>query len=325
MEFGFIMFMSVIIVLVGTFGICYLEPEKFPSLFDGFWWTMTTVTTVGYGDYYPTTILGRLLGIFLFIFGIGIIGVLISKTVDSITTYNKLKTEGMLMYKNKEHYIYIGYSAKTENAIREVLVHNPEAEIVLIDTLPNCPYMHNQVHYIQGDPSEEEILLKANILESKRVAIFADSSITDPILADGKTLLIASAVESLSEQTENEIHTIVEICEESHISKFRHIRVDDFVLSNDSVSLLIAKATLQPGTTQLFRQLLSKRYGNNIHVLKPSSQWSTYRDAHLALFDKGAVLIAINDEMDFKDAKSKKLKSTDTLYIVCSDEIYSTL
>ncbi|WP_010174458.1 TrkA-related ion transporter [Bacillus coahuilensis] len=226
------------------------------------------------------------------------------------------------MYLKKNHYVYIGWSKKTEQAIHEVFAHDSHAEIVLIDELPESPVSHSQVHFIQGDPSDEEILEKANLFYAKRVAIFSDTKIDQTLLADGKTLLIASAVEAMCKEGGKNIHTIVEICEERNIPKFKHINIDDFVLSNDGVSLLMAKATLHPGSTALFRQLLSKRTGDNIHELKPAPNWKTYRDASQAIFEQGGSLLAVNDQMDFTNASTQLLKETDTLYIVCKDETY---
>ena len=47
---------------------------------DGFWWAITTLTTVGYGDIYPTTTEGRLIAVCLMVSGICVLGV-ISATV----------------------------------------------------------------------------------------------------------------------------------------------------------------------------------------------------------------------------------------------------
>ena len=325
MNYVVVLSLSFIIICFGSVTIHLVEPDRFPTLFDGFWWTMTTLTTVGYGDYFPVSVPGRLLGVFLFIFGIGIIGVLIGKTVESVTIYQKLKREGKLMFRKKGHYVYIGWSKKTEQAMNEIFLHNPEAFIVLIEDMAHTPFEHEQVHFVQGDPSDEEVLMKANILEALRVAIFADSRIENPLLADGKTLLIASAVEALSAEHQKDIQTVVEVCVEKHISKFKHIRVDDFILSNDSVSLLMAKATLQPGTSNIFRQLMSKQFGNNIYTLSSNPNWLTYLEASQALLQKGAVLIAVNDDMDFKNATEKVLGPQDTLYFVCQETCYEEL
>jgi voltage-gated potassium channel Kch len=45
---------------------------------DALWWAFVTITTVGYGDYYPVTELGRITGIFVMFSGVGIIGALAS-------------------------------------------------------------------------------------------------------------------------------------------------------------------------------------------------------------------------------------------------------
>jgi len=261
----------------------------------------------------------------LFIFGIGLIGVLIGKIVESASTYQRLKKEGRLLYKKSGHFVYIGWSKKTEQAIIEIFNHDAKMSIVLIDNRPETPISHDQVHFISGDPTNEDVLMRANILESKRVAIFSDPDIDEAVLKDGKSLLIASAVEALSIEHEADVQTVVEISEERHISKFNHIRVDDFILSDDSVSLLMAKATLQPGTTTIFRQLLSKKFGNNIHVIRTKDTWKTYRDASQRLLDDGAVLIAVNEDMDFRSSNQKMLKENDILYVICHDSTFEKL
>ena len=79
---------TAIFVLVGlTFAIGiaitplerWLSPATtFTTTEDGLWWAVTTVTSVGYGDYYPVTTVGRILGAFLQVAGVMLFGLVIA-------------------------------------------------------------------------------------------------------------------------------------------------------------------------------------------------------------------------------------------------------
>ena len=71
-----IFFMVVMILLASS--IMYfvenaVQPDKFPNIPATLWWAVATLTTVGYGDVYPVTILGKILGSIISIMGIGLI------------------------------------------------------------------------------------------------------------------------------------------------------------------------------------------------------------------------------------------------------------
>ncbi|HEV7448917.1 MAG TPA: ion transporter [Candidatus Paceibacterota bacterium] len=67
-----------IIVFLGTLAFFAAEHATNPhvgTLFDSFWWAISTVTTIGYGDIYPMTVAGRLIAIVLMITGVGTSGI----------------------------------------------------------------------------------------------------------------------------------------------------------------------------------------------------------------------------------------------------------
>lgn len=70
--------MSVLVVTIGTILISTFEfqtPDAtITNAGDALWWTLVTMSTVGYGDMYPITFAGRSVAIFLMFFGIGIFG-----------------------------------------------------------------------------------------------------------------------------------------------------------------------------------------------------------------------------------------------------------
>ena len=72
-------FFVFIILILASLLIYYAEhdaqPDQFENAFSGLWWAVATLTTVGYGDIYPITPLGRVLGAIIAILGIGMVAV----------------------------------------------------------------------------------------------------------------------------------------------------------------------------------------------------------------------------------------------------------
>jgi voltage-gated potassium channel len=67
--------------------IHFTDKQNFPSIGDGLWWAVQTVTTVGYGDLVPTSTLGRLIAALVMIGGIGFLTV-ITATITSVFIEN---------------------------------------------------------------------------------------------------------------------------------------------------------------------------------------------------------------------------------------------
>ena len=72
-------FFVFMILILASLLIYYAEhdaqPDQFENAFSGLWWAVATLTTVGYGDIYPITPLGRFLGAIIAILGIGMVAV----------------------------------------------------------------------------------------------------------------------------------------------------------------------------------------------------------------------------------------------------------
>ena len=68
---------TVLIVIFSSISILTVEiaPESnIKTAEDAIWWTIVTVTTVGYGDKFPVTTEGRLIGVLVMIAGVGLFG-----------------------------------------------------------------------------------------------------------------------------------------------------------------------------------------------------------------------------------------------------------
>ncbi len=85
-------FVAFILLVISSTLMYYVEsdaqPEKFASIGHSFWWSVATLTTVGYGDVYPVTGLGKLLSAIIALIGIGFValptGIISSAFVEKI-------------------------------------------------------------------------------------------------------------------------------------------------------------------------------------------------------------------------------------------------
>ncbi|MEK3675198.1 potassium channel protein [Paenibacillus sp. FSL R10-2771] len=296
-----------------------LEPDTFHSWFNAFYWVMTTMATVGYGDYFATTVTGKVFTIFLYIFGIGLLSLVIGKIIDAMGEMQRRRGAGTLSFHGHNHVVLINWNRKTQAAVDEILCYDGNCKIVIIDENGRHPLEQlEQVHFINGDASSDDILLKANIGSARAAIVFGDTRIDEASLSDGKTLLIASSIERIAPQ----VHTTVEIMQEKNIQNFKHVQVNEFVLSHDAISRLAVRSALQEGNSEVITQLLSRQHGDDIYEIPRSRAWNTYGDAFQDLLRQGATLLSDRGDLGINRKLGQPIPDDARLYIVADEETY---
>ncbi|AKG37909.1 ion transporter [Paenibacillus durus ATCC 35681] len=312
--------LSILLFVAFSATVAYvLEPDTFGNWFNSFYWVMTTMATVGYGDFFAKTAIGKIFTIFLYIFGIGLLSLVIGKVIDSIAEIGRQRRAGKLPFLGENHVILINWSKKAQAAVGEILSYTPDCQIIIIDESGQHPLEQmNQVHFISGDPSSDEILVKAGLPKARAAIIFGDVRIDEAALVDGKSLLIASSIERIAP----DVHTTVEIMQEKNVQNFRHVQVNEFVLSHDAVSRLAVRAALQEGNPEVIAQLISRSHGDDIYEVPVDRSWKTYGDAFQGLLRQGATLIADRNDLGINRKLNESIPAEARLYIVSDEATY---
>lgn len=104
----------IILILMIASSLCMysleheVQPDVFQNAFSGVWWAASTLLTVGYGDIYPITTLGKVFGIFISFLGVGMVaiptGIISAGFVDQYSTIKKRSEYG---YEADLHFIKI--------------------------------------------------------------------------------------------------------------------------------------------------------------------------------------------------------------------------
>ena len=94
-----VLFLIVITILlfIVSAGIYFFEnkaqPEVFKSIFHSSWWSVVTLTTVGYGDVYPITIGGKIFTFFVLLLGVGVVTVPAGLVATSLLKAREIQDE----------------------------------------------------------------------------------------------------------------------------------------------------------------------------------------------------------------------------------------
>ena len=123
-NYLFIVIFGLIITwFLGAIIISTIEPGSFNNFKNSLWWTIVTMTTVGYGDFAPKTSAGRLFSIFVMFAGISLIAIL-TATISSIFVAQKIREgKGLEKISTSDHLVLCGWNKNGKKIIEKLLLY----------------------------------------------------------------------------------------------------------------------------------------------------------------------------------------------------------
>lgn len=296
------------------------------TLPDALWWAMVTMTTVGYGDYYAQTALGRFLISYpCMLLGIGVLGYLVGIMSNALLDIASKLRKGLMNIEFKNHIIICNLPSEKKilNIIKELKAapQYSNKKIVLITDIINElseSLKNEKVHFIHGSPTDEAILLKSNILHCDGVIILAE----DPtnIRSDERTFMIGSLVEMMEKQHNTPIKTITEIVASDNVKNIERAGVDGYISEDGMAGCLLVQEFINPGINRIISQVISNSIGSQFYIHTTKLTGFKIRDVQIAALEHDINMQIIgltgSNENILNPSKNTVIKKDDQLIVL---------
>ena len=250
-----------LVMILGGLVLRMLEIGKITEGEAPFWWAIVTMTTVGYGDFTPKTLEGRMFAVFVMFAGISLTA-MFTAIISSIFVAKRIREEkGLEKVNIKNHIILCGWNRNADKIIDSIqyLAERGRKDIVLINDLDEeeiarlkTRYRKIRLHFVAGDYTSEQVLVKAN-LEVAETVIIIPSDISDSIHnPDDKTILAALTIKGL----EPNIRLIAYLHDRENLTHIKRANADEVVISDDFGAYMLASHVMNPGIPQTVNRLL---------------------------------------------------------------------
>jgi len=250
-----------LVMILGGLVLRMLEIGKITEGEAPFWWAIVTMTTVGYGDFAPKTPEGRMFAVLVMFAGISLTA-MFTAIISSIFVAKRIREEkGLEKVNIKNHIILCGWNRNADKIIDSIqyLAERGRKDIVLINDLDEeeiarlkTRYRKIRLHFVAGDYTSEQVLVKAN-LEVAETVIIIPSDISDSIHnPDDKTILAALTIKGL----EPNIRLIAYLHDRENLTHIKRANANEVVISDDFGAYMIASHVMDPGIPQAVNRLL---------------------------------------------------------------------
>lgn len=253
------------------------------------WYFVVTAATVGYGDFFPTSPGGHVVGVYVIVGGIVTLTILFTQLADAIRSIRGKRMRGIAPLDLDDHVVLLGYTpGRTERILAELTAEGrlrvalcAWEDQVTENPVPDEP----AVQFVRGDLTDVDVMRRA-CLAAARTALIDGRD-------DNETLAIAVAVDHVRP----DIHMIAALRD---LERRKHLRYVNPAVQGVQwhMPFLLTEEAVDPGITEIYRNLMTADGEGNTYSLTVPAGFphATFGDAQTA-FGRvhGATLLALRD------------------------------
>lgn len=245
------------------------QDSNIKTYVDSLWWGIVTFLTVGYGDKYPVTPLGRIFASFLMIAGVLVISLLTARISNIYFEAALMKRRGDVETENlHDHFIICGWTDDMQDLIFHIMDFNPDLKSERIIVLANIPdstrdnlLAHPKLQdlgVIVGEYYTESQLRRAVPEHARKILILADRTaspsgqLPTQVEVDARTIMCAMSLSNIARGT----MIAAEVLDPKMAQYLKIAGVSEIIYSREYSRLLLGNASGGTGVVNIMFDLL---------------------------------------------------------------------
>lgn len=265
-------------VLIGSLSFFVVESrvnERVQTPWDALWWTVVTLTTVGYGDTVPATPAGRVVALVLMLAGMILLAVFAGVMSQTMVGYLlDVREERVRMSSVVDQVVVCGWNSRGPMIVEELAALDPDRSVVVFSAGESPEDLPSTATHIRGDPTREAELDKVRMAVASAAIVLATPG--EALSAsDGHTALVVYTVRSFEAKLSRRevhrkrpLHICAELMDPENFDHLKTAGADEVVHTAQIGSNLIAHSSNRPGMASVVKELLSW-WGQQIDISTP--------------------------------------------------------
>lgn len=254
------------VLMVGGWLMSLAEPVSDQGIAEGtnpYWWALVTMLTVGYGDFFPKSDLGRLVGMVVMFGGITTIA-LFTAVISSAFVAKRLREEkGLGTVNASGHILICGWNRSIHRILDslQILSQGKKLDVVFINEQTEeeilavrSRHRESNFRFVRGDFTREVTLEQANVREAATAILLPDDTGASRH-PDEKTIFATLTIKTLAPK----VRVVAYLADRENLTHIKRANADEVIVADDVGPYLAAAHVFDPGVPQIVERLFSDK------------------------------------------------------------------